>query len=436
MSIVLAAFGGVLVAGELGLAETNNPVDILMRIERFYREDLANKYAPLEMSDRRLKNAASSIHNFFVRKESVLIELEQSVDPRVEGVVRDFDWYTGKLVNNTYLLFTSLYNISNLLESKRGLTTVLEKMGVFYNIGKIIYTPMNQVRMGAYVRLLNDTNDTMGDWIRSGRIKELLSGMEEKEETYDAAVDLRGLIGVALESLGEMYAIAVRFNNECESRLKQRCTWMLHSFVEEGKTSVYNADITLPLFFNDVAALIHRHAEFVNQLTPAGKIQIGHITIRYTDDSDPALLRAVKAWATTVTMLERRGWPYQRGDLEPLRGTVVTDYAWMRVGSSPGHATHIKREGGLFIVRYYDNDMPVNELFGKLISEYVPRAEVNMLSGGVEIKVSNEVDLIKVTKLLAFVTSLDILLEKYGKETIEKRIKRTIEGLNILALSR
>lgn len=437
---ILATVGGALVVGEFGSSSSINPIDFLMRLERFYREDLAYRYASLEVSDKRLEDAAWEVYNFLVKKQTMLINLQEDVERydeiEAEDMVATLNTHIKEVVYYTYLFFKTEHSILVSLESNERLSSMLEKMGLFYNVGKIIYTSMDQIRIGDYAKLVKDTLAALDNWLYSeNKISTITTRLNDILEL----LTLSESMGTILKSLEELYGNVIELDDTCSYYLKKRCTWMLHTFVEEGKRDIMDVDLSLVLFFNDVAALIHRYAEYVEQfIRQVRKIKIGHalisgyIVIMYHEGSNPMLLDAVKAWANTVALLEKHKWPYLDIDLEELGTSVYNDRAWIRVGSAPGHAAHIGKEGETFTIMYYDDDFPVNSLFAELVNKYVPGAKVKVLDNGVRVKVGNKEDLLKVAKLLTFTTSLAPLLKEYSYQTVKHKIEDTIEKLHIL----
>jgi len=109
---------------------------------------------------------------------------------------------------------------------------------------------------------------------------------------------------------------------------------------------------------------------------------------------------------------------YEIADYKELKAVVRGREAELRVGSTPGHRTHIDLDTGT--LRYYDDDLKVNQIFNRLLGDI----EYKRVSG--EIKrppkcqvVTDEVwgvfcshitedNIIDVMRCVATVTSMDI----------------------------
>jgi hypothetical protein len=96
---------------------------------------------------------------------------------------------------------------------------------------------------------------------------------------------------------------------------------------------------------------------------------------------------------------------------------------WFRVGSSFGHATHIEKKGDTWVIRYYDNDAPVNETLAKLWGT-VPNTKVEVLPDGVVVETNDKNALPFLGALLGFATSMDLnFLHNGVKETHQRMIE-------------
>jgi DNA-binding ferritin-like protein len=116
------------------------------------------------------------------------------------------------------------------------------------------------------------------------------------------------------------------------------------------------------------------------------------------------LQEACEAWDELTEKLNELGL-YANEDYRNLEGRIVGDELMLRVGSAPGHATHIDlRESKL---HYYDNDVDVNEAMKDYLEKYAGLS-CNAHESGVDCEGVNEDNVIKATKVLSFATSKDL----------------------------
>ncbi len=439
VAVGLAAFTGGVLLFDKSAGGKFDPVDFLMQFERFYREDLAVKYTEADALDPGLRHRAWEISRYYYNHREDFLS---SIEDMEEGVRLGFisedtvDFITlaerhiREIVVYTYDLFRTANQIENILNGNRWLVNQMDQYDpdLFKNIGELLFTPLNQLKLSTLYNKADEVASEVGEFI-GVRLTLLFPNI--RDWRWKTAEDLMNLIHSMQMDVFHMFNNAVKLDETCTEFLKKKCTWVLHDI----GGGISQADLSLPLFFNDVAALIHRVAEVLQTRTPSTLYKrIGHIDIRTSGAYvDQDLIEAVTTWASTVTRLERAGWRYYEHDVNALYASVVDSYAWMRVGSSAGHATHIGKSNGQYKINYYDEDAEVNKMLAMFISKYVPGASVAIEPGGVEVTVNNLNDLIKVAKLLAFATSLDLLIESNGANVIEKRIVATIEKLKLLS---
>jgi hypothetical protein len=184
-------------------------------------------------------------------------------------------------------------------------------------------------------------------------------------------------------------------------------------------------NLTFTMFFNDVAYAIHREAEMVIYLTNyiGEKLGIRNAPILMLDKCNVPIYSNVRsgplfnfavAWLNTICQLGNRGWS-DPDDLDKVIGFIFDGTnAWFRVGGVYGHATHVKKEGDTWIIRYYDTDEPVNAIMAKLWSS-VPNTEVEVVNNGVVVKTKDDNALPFLGALLSFATSMDMNLGYWDK---------------------
>jgi len=192
-------------------------------------------------------------------------------------------------------------------------------------------------------------------------------------------------------------------------------------------------DLTFTMFFNDVAYAIHRIAEMVIYLSNYIGEKLGiknastlmldkcHIPVYSNVRSGPLFNFAV-AWLNTVCQLANYDW-FAPEDSEKLAGYIIDDKtAWFRVGSMYNHATHIRKEGDTWVMKYHDTDEPVNALLAKLWSS-VPNTEVEVVKDGVIVRTKDDNALPFLGALLGFATSMDLNLGELGRGIYDKIIE-------------
>jgi hypothetical protein len=263
-------------------------------------------------------------------------------------------------------------------------------------------------------------NETISNFVRTiGYLGGELSGT-----LFNGALIIKNCLklGRSLEKLG--------YNSP-----PSKCSFFLEpSSIETLEPLKFKPEnLTFTMFFNDVAYAIHRIAEMVIYLSNYIGEKLGiknastlmldkcHVPVYSNIKSGPLLNFAV-AWLNTVCQLANHDW-FAPEDSEKLAGYIIDDKtAWFRVGSMYNHATHVRKEGDTWIMRYYDTDKPVNETLARLWGA-VPNTEVEVLDNGVLAKTKDEKALPFLGALLGFATSMDINLEYQGGNIRDRMIK-------------
>jgi len=195
-------------------------------------------------------------------------------------------------------------------------------------------------------------------------------------------------------------------------------------------------ELTWALFFNEIAFIAHRLAEmsvflrdYVIRLFHLENLSGGHTQISgcdvpiFTRVSSGSVFDFATAWLNTVCTLINNNWVFEN-DKRPLSGYIMNENeGWFRVGSSVGHATHIEKKGDTWVIRYYDNDTPVNETLAKLWST-VPNTKIEVLPDGVVAETNDKNALPFLGALLGFATSMDLNFQHNGvKETQQRMVE-------------
>jgi hypothetical protein len=160
------------------------------------------------------------------------------------------------------------------------------------------------------------------------------------------------------------------------------------------------------ILINDLAACVHRLAEWAARLRPAVE---GRCFV--LEGSDPRAVDACVEWARAARLFEERGM-YSSDDAEALSGYVSGSRVQLRVGSVSGHAAEIDVERG--ILRYYDTDLLVNQAVKRLLEELAgAECSLNKRAGGAAPSLECRVgDARAAARVLAAATSMDIRLGK------------------------
>jgi hypothetical protein len=212
------------------------------------------------------------------------------------------------------------------------------------------------------------------------------------------------------------------------------CTGIINP--DEGDIKKTMHELMWILFFNEIAFIAHRLAEmgvflrdYMIRLFHLENLLGGHTQISgcdvpiFTRVSSGPVFDFATAWLNTVCALINNNW-VSENDKRPLSGYIMNENeGWFRVGSSFGHATHIEKKGDTWVVRYYDNDAPVNETLAKLWST-VPNTKVEVLPDGVVVETNDKNALPFLGALLGFATSMDLNFQHNGvKETHQRMME-------------
>jgi len=306
-------------------------------------------------------------------------------------------------------------------------------------LGRIILDPQTtNIRLGDakvldILRKIREINEGINNKFKAFQNNEAISnfvrtigylGGELSGTLFNGALIIRNCLklGRSLEKLG--------YNSP-----PSKCSFFLEpSSIETLEPLKFKPEnLTFTMFFNDVAYAIHRIAEMVIYLSNyiGGKLGIKnastlmldkcHVPVYSNIKSGPLLNFAV-AWLNTVCQLANHDW-FAPEDSEKLAGYIIDDKtAWFRVGSMYNHATHIRKEGDTWVMRYHDTDEPVNALLANLWSS-VPNTEVEVVNNGVVVRTKDDNTLPFLGALLGFATSMDVNLGELGRRVYDKIIE-------------
>jgi hypothetical protein len=176
---------------------------------------------------------------------------------------------------------------------------------------------------------------------------------------------------------------------------------------------------TLSSALNDLSNCVHVMAEYLAKKVPAWAGRRGE-SCYYVEGADKNLLDLCERWDRKVSDMSEED-AYSEQDYEKLVALVGETEATFRVGSSPGHAARVHRDGN---VTYYDEDTVVLNTFRYLM-------ELNgysclPLAGGLECgppgpgALRDEKLRSRLADALSWVTSADIRVEDEIRDYCEE----------------
>lgn len=195
-----------------------------------------------------------------------------------------------------------------------------------------------------------------------------------------------------------------------------------------GHGCAFKARDTYTSYLNDLAACVHRVAEFTTSA-------IEHLE-RITDKCVGTRDRTERAekfcitWSRAADYIHQNNKLYMDIDYEALRGWVVGDRVYLRLGDQEGHRAEIDFSRGT--VKYYDDDKAVNKTLAKLLTD-VAGLSCTVHDWGVECSGLTERNAEKTAKILALATSMDFRIYELDKmlERAAREIKTVIKSLGL-----
>ena len=465
--------------------------EVLMEVEKFFREDLASNITHIDIEHRTeiesIINKIKKLHD----KVQILKEIEA-----ISSILKteNFNLYLINEINDTltdsiyyslygvlsylkdylltaYNLFSedhlskyevfkpkSLYELANEVK-KAGLPSValdierLEKtlyMALFDPQSFKILLNGNKVKR-VYLTIKTQYEEFLAQY-HNWRTHYPILG-EVIEELRDLVDSMKFFLINALDLVRSAYELRSLLTELGYKSPSQRLTFFLP--LVDRRTNLYDQDallkyipdeLSFSLLFNDLAYTIHRIAEMIIYYTnylsnvlglsnlQVYKLENCHVPLFSRISSGPLFNFAV-AWLNTVcTLME--GW-IANEDADAPAGYIIDDTtAWFRVGSAMGHAMHIKKEGDIWVINYYDTDSSVNNTLAKLL-RVLPGVEVEVFNVGARfeptgIDVSNSGLIIKtrndkilpfIGAILGFATSMDLKIRDLGRGIYNEIIK-------------
>jgi hypothetical protein len=453
----------------------------LMDVERFFREDLAVNASHVaigsgvqnllnklnELRDRVIKIIDEYMGYELVHEGLDLYQLENVLDVIgqlrsdlylfTEGLYKYLvyvnDLFADTPVSSTYMEYTVNFNtlIKKAKEDKLfDLAKDLEKYEI--KLGKLLLDP-------------ETTDIALGD----RKIKQLYLGVKDIKEkfydehsdigSHDSVFDFLRMLNDIDDSLYDMLEVATRIvqtANRLRNIVKrfgyispsQRLAFFLPSRELQSEADMLREipnDLSFALLFNDIAYVIHRiaemlmfYAKYIDDTVNNPRLltfNLGNCPVHiYSVINAGPLFDFATAWLNTICNLIDSGW-VKPEDMESLGGYIIDNTrGWFRVGSMPGHATHISKNNDVWVVRYYDVDKSVNALLAKLWRA-IPGTEVEVQDDGVIVRTKYDWLLPFIGTILGFATSLDINIRNLGANiynTIIRNAERISPQLSLI----
>jgi hypothetical protein len=464
--------------------------ELLMEIERFFREDLASNITHIDVEK----------HNEI---EKIVDKIRELRDKMTE-IFGDIGYYTSSLSHEKF----DLYNLStfyNALEDVRdslylALANLKDYLLAVYNLfsedhiskfitikPKSLYELADEAKkanlpdVASYIekklakdlglalldpqsfKILLDGNKVKRLYLTIKNQYEEFSGQYYEwrfsnpviEEVYaelkESMDSLRDFLSEAMNLAKNTYTLRDIVTELGYKSPSQRLTFFLpavevhvHKYERDPLPDYIPDNLTFSSLFNDIAYVVHRVAEmllfyanYLNNELGSPDLQVFklkgcHVPLFSRISSGPLLNFGI-AWLNTVCAL-MDGWiAYE--DKDPLSGYIINDTTgWFRVGSSEGHAAHVRKDGDTWMIEYYDTDRPVNKILGKLWG-VIPGVDVTVYDeGGVTVRTKDDNTLPFIGAVLGFATSMDINIRDLGKDIYDAIIKYAEEISPQLAL--
>jgi len=164
---------------------------------------------------------------------------------------------------------------------------------------------------------------------------------------------------------------------------------------------------TYSAFVNDYTSSFHRLLNWVNR-NYGSVVRVNHRVFAFPNASEDAV-KLCMAWGDAVEKYNEFGI-YDGGDFSELRCVVVSNSADIRVGSSPGHATHVEIMAHGITATYYDTDEIVNRVISRLAESYGIRIERMDPRQYVAMFIPHDKAAAFAQAVLPFATSMDLRL--------------------------
>jgi len=208
-----------------------------------------------------------------------------------------------------------------------------------------------------------------------------------------------GLIGYSF--VGRRVVMLGDLVNDLTNR---ECIWVL----EKLKPA---EEYTFAELINDVTACHHTLMDYIRMHLDPELLEV--FPKVYSKYGSPELVELCKAWVDSTNTLYRGGdGIYAPNDYFCLNCVVWGNRAEIRVGSSPGHATHAELVDNTVVVRYYDTDETVHAGLTMVADRFGFTPTKHMEEEFTEFRISLDRAREFFSYVLPSVTSMDLRLEE------------------------
>jgi hypothetical protein len=167
-------------------------------------------------------------------------------------------------------------------------------------------------------------------------------------------------------------------------------------------------EYTFSAFLNDYTSCFHQFLNWFDKKVTQLKEVANRVFA--TPDATPLSVRIATMWREAVEVYSSWGL-YDKGDYDALYAFCRLSEIEFRVGSAPGHATHVHVGSILANATYYDTDESVHDVFMRLCRHYVCRVQNHKESELTSVSILRVRTAEFFQGILPFVTSMDFRLK-------------------------
>jgi hypothetical protein len=176
-------------------------------------------------------------------------------------------------------------------------------------------------------------------------------------------------------------------------------------------------EYTFSAFLNDYTSCFHQFLNWFDKKVTQLKEVVNRVFA--TPEATPLVVRIATMWREAVEVYSSWGL-YDKGDYDALYAFCRLSEIEFRVGSAPGHATHVHVGSILAKAAYYDTDESVHDVFMRLCKHYVCRVQNHKESELTSVSILRVRTPEFFQGILPFVTSMDFRLKSpvrfWGRE--------------------
>lgn len=248
---------------------------------------------------------------------------------------------------------TSIKRLGELVNWLDGLLNALNVLNnFFYNTSKLValHNPQKGEQLDMITYNVISPLSIFVAKMRSKIKRDMTSGVVDPRMTIDEYFAERGgmLYVMADDLLRKEICV------QCKLLINQACCWTL---------GMYNSPHSL---INDITAVFHRiielYARFMGEF---GEVRQLSDKSKYSSSVSNIALETLTLWDKVIHINNKLAI-YEPEDYEALTGFAFDNMVELRVGSAAGHLTKIDLNANK--VDYYDNDVPVVDVLGRMFS--------------------------------------------------------------------